>query len=107
MRLNVEKCKVMHFGKSNPTENYYMTDDSENEINIEETRIERDLGVNVGYDLKWSGHVDRIVEKANRILGMLKRTFESRTMERSLCFPSMITLRVCCASMESTFARRH
>ena len=46
MRLNVEKCKVMHFGKSNPKANYYMTDDSENHINIEETRLERDLGVN-------------------------------------------------------------
>ena len=26
MRLNVEKCKVMHFGKSNLKANYYMTD---------------------------------------------------------------------------------
>ena len=80
MRLNVEKCKVMYLGKSNPKANNYMTDDSEDEINIEETRLERDLGVNVGYDLKWSGHVDRMVGNANRMLGMLKRTFESRDL---------------------------
>ena len=28
-------------------------------------------------DLKWGGHLNRMVAKANRILGMLKRTFES------------------------------
>ena len=32
----------------------------------------------VANDLKSSEHVDRMVGKANRILGMLKRTFESR-----------------------------
>ena len=41
-------------------------------------RIERDLDANVGHDLKWSGHVDRMIGKANRMLDMLKRTFESR-----------------------------
>ena len=41
MKLNVEKCKVMHFGKSNPKANYYMTDYSGNELIIEETRLER------------------------------------------------------------------
>ena len=32
----------------------------------------------VANDLKWSEHVDRMVGKANRMLGMLKKTFESR-----------------------------
>ena len=43
MRLNVEKCKVMHFGKSNPKE--VMMDSAGNENDIEETNLERDLGV--------------------------------------------------------------
>ena len=30
----------------------------------------------VANDLKWSEHLDRMVGKANRILGLLKRTFE-------------------------------
>ena len=34
MKLNVEKCKVMHFGKSNLKANYYMTDYSGNELYI-------------------------------------------------------------------------
>ena len=44
-----------------------MTYYSGNEINIEKTRLERDLDVTVGYDLKLIRHVDKVVEKANRI----------------------------------------
>ena len=43
MRLDVEKCKVMHFGKSNAV--YYMSDDVFNEKDIEETNLEKDSGV--------------------------------------------------------------
>ena len=55
-----------------------MTDNSGNKRDIEKTNLERNLGVIVANDLKWSEHVDRMVGKANRILGMLRRTFESR-----------------------------
>ena len=36
-----------------------MTDDSDNKGDIEKTNLERDLGVIVANDLKWSEHVDR------------------------------------------------
>ena len=52
MRLNVEKCKVMHFGKSNPKEVYCLTDSAGNENDIEETNLERGLGVIDGSDIK-------------------------------------------------------
>ena len=78
MRLNVEK---MHFGKSNPKAVYCMTNDSGNERDIENTTLERDLGVIVANDLKWSEHVNIMVGKANRILGMLKRTLESMDLK--------------------------
>ena len=55
-----------------------MTDVSANELKIKKTRLERDLGVIVSDDLKRSAYVDMIVGKANRILSMLKRTFEIR-----------------------------
>ena len=50
MRLNVEKCKVMHFGKSNPKAVYYMIDDVGNENLIEETNLKREFGVIVSND---------------------------------------------------------
>ena len=46
MMLNVEKCKVMHFGKSNPKAVYWITDDSGNKKYIEKNNLEIDLGVN-------------------------------------------------------------
>ena len=55
-----------------------MTDDSGYKREVDKTNLERDLGVIVANDLKWSEHVDRMVGKANRMLGMLKKTFESR-----------------------------
>ena len=55
-----------------------MTDDYGNKRDTEKTNLEKDLSVIVAYYLKWSDHVDITVGKANRILCMLKRTFESR-----------------------------
>ena len=61
MRLNVEKWKMMHFGKSNTKAVYCMMDDSGNKRDTDKTNLERDLGVIVAIDLKRSEHVDRIV----------------------------------------------
>ena len=43
----------------------------------------------VANDLKWSEHVDRMVGKANRMLGMLKKTFESRDPKLWKKFPRL------------------
>ena len=45
---------------------------------LDESSLERDLGVLVSDDLKWRKQIDMAVSKANRILGMLKKTFVSR-----------------------------
>ena len=84
-----------------------MTDISGNEPSLEKTRLDRDLGLNVSVVLKWIGNVNRMEAKANRILCMLKRTFESRDPGRSLCSSSKATLRVRCASLDSSLPRRH
>ena len=53
MRLNVEKCKVMRFVKSNHQALYCIGDDSGNEGYIEEPKIESNLDVVISNDLKW------------------------------------------------------
>jgi len=54
MRLNLDKCKIMHFGKNNPKINYTMKSyDSEEQIQIEKTESERDLGIQVQANLKY------------------------------------------------------
>jgi ribonuclease P/MRP protein subunit RPP40 len=70
MLFNVDKCKVMHFGYNNSKSTYAM-----NGKDLEEISEERDLGVIVQQDLKWSKQCSKSVSTANRILGMIKRSF--------------------------------
>ena len=58
-----------------------MSFDSVDKRNLRKISIERNLAVIVSTDLKWSGHANRMVGKADRILGMLKRTLRSRDRE--------------------------
>ena len=76
MKFHPAKCKVMHLGKNNPKANYSMkAADGTNHI-LEETELEKDLGVQVDNQLKFSQHVQTKVNKANKVLGCLKHTFK-------------------------------
>ena len=80
MRLNVAKCKVMHFGAGGTQ--YTIEDLSIDQRKpLEESTCERDLGVYVSSDLSWTKHIEEMVSKANRILGLLVRTFTSRDVD--------------------------
>ena len=77
LRFNTEKCKAMHIGhhaQSNKFE-YSIKADGESKI-LEETTLEKDLGVWIDNDLKFSSHVEQAVKKANQMLGIIKRSFE-------------------------------
>ena len=45
---------------------------SEEKIDLEETTMEKDLGVHMNPELNFSQHLDRQVNKANRLLGTIK-----------------------------------
>ena len=78
MQLNVSKCKVMHYGRSNPNYDYYMRDSDNLTKRLEKTNREKDLGVTFTPDLSWKYHILEITARANRILGSLKKAFVSR-----------------------------
>jgi hypothetical protein len=53
-------------------------------VELKATELERDLGVNVDTSLKFSQHVEIQVNKANRLLGLIRRSFvylDSQTMK--------------------------
>ena len=73
--FNVQKCKVMHIGKGNPAFEYEMKDKNENIYQLNPVTSEKDLGITFQNDMKFDIHISNVVNKANRLLGLIKRTF--------------------------------
>ena len=48
---------------------------------LKSTGMEQDLGIKITSDLKWHQHVKYAANKANKILGMLRRTFSNISPE--------------------------
>ena len=76
MPFNVNKCKVMHTGHRNPHAQYSLLGN-----HLESTETEKDLGVVISSDLKFSKQCIEAEKKAQRILGYIKRQFGFRNKE--------------------------
>jgi len=70
MKFNADKCKVLHLGHSNKKAGYKMRS-----VELESTPIEKGLGVFVDDALKFRDHVSYAVNKASRLLGLIRTTF--------------------------------
>lgn len=82
MHFNVKKCKVMHVGKCNKKRSahvYTMNDSNGVTQELQETVLERDLGVLISNDLKWRPQVEAAASRANRVHGIFKRVFQCRS----------------------------
>lgn len=73
MKFNASKCKVMHFGYNNEEMPYQMDGQT-----LETTDHERDLGVIVQKNLDVEKHIGVTTKKANKILGMIARTYDNK-----------------------------
>ena len=78
MQLNVGKCKIMHFGRTNPEYGYYMKDSANKISELEKSNREKDLGVYFTSDINWRDHIRDVTARANKILGSLKKAFVCR-----------------------------
>ena len=74
LRFNADKCKVLHLGRQNRHHKYKMRKHGSNKsVELQSTELEKDLSVNVDTSLKFSQHVEIQVNKANRLLGLVRR----------------------------------
>ena len=74
IRLNYKKCNHMHLGKEQQFSTYFMTQNGE-PTKINQVSEQKDLGVIIDNKLKFIPHIQAMVKKANRNLGIIKITF--------------------------------
>ena len=72
--FNVEKCKVLHVGKNNPEHDYNMKMKGVNRP-LQKCEDEKDRGVIFDKDLSFDTHIQKCINKANQMIGLIKRTF--------------------------------
>jgi len=70
MVFNETKCNVLHLGSTNPFYEYSMRNTS-----LEAITEEKDLGVTIDRDPKFHMHVYKAMNKASRMLGLVRATF--------------------------------
>ena len=90
MLFNNDKCKIMHFGHDNVEMDYLI-----NDVVLGSVVEEKDLGVLIRNDLKVSNQCSKAVCTANKVLGMIRRSFTCRskvvirTLYKSLVRPHL------------------
>ena len=78
--FNCSKCKVLHMGFKNEKCEYKM-----NDVALQQTTSEKDLGVIIDPDLSFDAHVLETVKKANRVMGNISRTIINK--DRDIMVP--------------------
>ena len=79
MNYNTEKCKVLHLGYRNTKANYTL-----NGTQLKKVDSEVDLGVTTSSDLKPSLQCSEVVKKANKVIGLIGRSFEYKSKDTIL-----------------------
>jgi hypothetical protein len=94
IKCNASKCKVLSVTrKKNPvTYNYHLGPSS-----LLRVRKEKDLGIIVTDNLLWNTHIQMITAKANKMLGLLKRTCPllTETKIRRSLYLSLVKIQLC------------
>ena len=83
LRFHPQKCGVMKLGKPSQQE-YFMGPPETQDDNSARTKLgviskEKDLGVTIDDRLKFKEHVALSTAKANRVVGVIRRTFDHLT----------------------------
>lgn len=83
LAFNRSKCSVLHLGCRNVRNNYTF-DSNDGMMKLMVTDTEKDLGILIDSQLDFGVHINHIVNKANNLLGLIKRSFVIRDRQSLL-----------------------
>ena len=63
LKFNSDKCKILHLGKKNPRNEYFIGE-GEERVPLEKSDLEKDLGVYIDMNLDFKNHISNTVKKA-------------------------------------------
>jgi hypothetical protein len=75
LKFNAKKCAVLHLGYNNEKRKYEMDGETERTV-LAESTCEKDLGVHVDPKLKFDVHCQKVANKGNRLVGLVRRAFK-------------------------------
>src|SRR6476661_245239 len=73
MQFNVDKCSVIHVGHGNKCSTYKLGN-----ADLRSSDCEKDLGVIVDNNMKFSEQCSKSVKSANITLGLIRRTIKNK-----------------------------
>ena len=74
--FNLSNYKALHIGKNNPNRIYEMTKTKWHKVYRANCIEEKDLRVEIDQNLNFDNHIQKQINKANIILGIIRRTFD-------------------------------
>ena len=82
LKFHPEKCCVLKLGHARETEYFMNSKDKDGNpirVKLKETQAEKDLGVTIDKVLSFKRHVAQATSKANRVIGVIRRSFDYLT----------------------------
>ena len=82
MPFNVAKCKTEHYENTQFDTTYQMKDNTGQLKDLPFDTEEKDLGIKFHSSMKFDSHISTVVNKANQLIGLIKRS--SSFMDKEL-----------------------
>ena len=80
LKFHPDKCKVLKISNNpNREASYTMRRENGERVVLEESTVEKDIGVHVDQRLKFEKHILQQTQKANQIMGLIRRSFVNLT----------------------------
>ena len=86
LKFHPDKCVTMNMGSNNPNHQYHM-----GQHDLSKTECEKYIGVYINFQLKFDKHISNMINKANRVLAITRKTFEYQDKSTiSLIFKGLV-----------------